>query len=343
MTKVGVWEVGNTGPARLGVGRIDLEAHLEEWIEGDPSLVQLGLTVLARQLTIAAGRIDLLALDPNGQWVIIEVKSGQVDRDTVAQALDYAAALSELNEEGLRAALSSQLASRGLDLDSLLRERDALDSLQPELRRITMNVVGIGAAPRLECMTRFLRERYQFPITTVLFSVFRTSDGGQVMVREVPEDEAERAVEGRWKSSSVEEQQAIAYAAGVGDILRTLLKAATDRGLSMRTWKRSIMVAPPGDARRCLYTVWSTPQHGKLRVYVEPKAFSEFFGVPEDVVAGALGPAGYRLLDKEGAEKLARAVLLTVPEPNEESDRNEQADARPTEFPTILPETLEPS
>jgi len=36
------------------------------------------------------GRIDLLAIAPDGALVIIEIKRGRTPREVVAQALDYA-------------------------------------------------------------------------------------------------------------------------------------------------------------------------------------------------------------------------------------------------------------
>ncbi len=46
---------------------IDLEQHLETWIENDPALVQAGLEIVGRQMAIDGGRLDLLAIDPLGR------------------------------------------------------------------------------------------------------------------------------------------------------------------------------------------------------------------------------------------------------------------------------------
>lgn len=319
MPEVGVWQIQGGGPVRLQGGGIDLEARLEDWIEADPDLVQLGLKVIARQVTISAGRIDLLALDPNGTWVIVDIKRGQVDRDTIAQLQDYAAALSELSEASLREVLAGHLERRAHDLDALLTERDAMDSLQPSQRLISMIAVGVGGAPGLERITGFLQNRFQVPIGTVLFSVFATANGESVLVREVAEEEgAVRVEDARWQTANVSQQRAMAEATGFGSVVDVLIQAATDRGLGVRPWKRSIMITPPADGRRCLYTVWTTPEEDGLRVYVEPKAFTEFFGIPENQVTETLGQDGYRVVDQVSAGRLAAGVRAIVPEPDAE-------------------------
>lgn len=314
MSSIGVWQVGEAGPARLRLGGVDLEEHLEAWIEADPNLVQLGLTIIARQFILSAGRIDLLALDSAGRWVIMEIKRGQVDRDTVAQLQDYAAALAELDGDTLQLSLSKHLHARGLDLDALLRERDAMDSLDPSSREIEMIAVGIGASAGLERMSRFLQDRFQMPLRTVFFSAFITDRGERVLVREIPEDDVLiRSDQRRWQASSMGELEALVAGSEYAPVLASLLQAAHDRGLRTRRWKRSIMVTPPHDARRCLYTVWPAPESSGLRVYIEHKAFFEFFGVPEEAVIRALGRDRYRVLGLAEASAFADAIRALVP------------------------------
>lgn len=93
MQKIGLWQISEGSPQKLNIMFPELERHLEEWIENDPSLLQAGLRVVGRQVKVEGGFIDLLALNPNGRWVVIEIKKGDVCRDTIAQALDYASSL----------------------------------------------------------------------------------------------------------------------------------------------------------------------------------------------------------------------------------------------------------
>lgn len=52
-----------------------------------------------QEITSFGGRIDLLAIAPDGSLVLIELKRDRTPRDIVAQALDYAAWVDQLNAE----------------------------------------------------------------------------------------------------------------------------------------------------------------------------------------------------------------------------------------------------
>ena len=74
MSDIGIWRINNDLPERLGESSIPLEKEFEDWITSDSSLLQEGLTIVGRQLRAAGGILDLLALDIQRRWVIIELK-----------------------------------------------------------------------------------------------------------------------------------------------------------------------------------------------------------------------------------------------------------------------------
>src|SRR5947209_4259074 len=98
MKKAIAWEIGADGmPRRLAPGRIELEKRLEDWVEADIEIVADDVLLLGRQIPAAYGtRLDLLGIDPRGDLVIIELKRDQTLRETVAQAIEYAAWASKL-------------------------------------------------------------------------------------------------------------------------------------------------------------------------------------------------------------------------------------------------------
>jgi len=62
------------------------ESHLEEWIYRNPKLIADDLLMIRRQaVTERAKRIDLLAVNRNGDTLIIELKRGDSPRDLQAQ------------------------------------------------------------------------------------------------------------------------------------------------------------------------------------------------------------------------------------------------------------------
>ncbi len=72
------------------------EAFLEAWLENSPrAIAQEPLLVIGRQASAHAdGDVrysDLLAIDQDGNLVIIELKKSRTPREVVAQILEYAA------------------------------------------------------------------------------------------------------------------------------------------------------------------------------------------------------------------------------------------------------------
>ena len=80
------------------------------------------------------------------------------------------------------------------------------------------------------------------------------------------------------------------------------------KGLRLRPFKTCLMVAPPTNGTRCLFTLWAEPEDGKLTAYVCPGAFAEFFPVQQADVEKRIGEEGWRHLDEAGLDALLRGV-----------------------------------
>ncbi len=315
MAGLAVWQITDAAPLPVKESPVKLEANLESWIEQCPALVQFGLTILGAQVVVDAGRIDLLAIDSQGRFCIIELKRDLVDRKAMAQVQDYAACLAQMSGAELRSCLESHLSSRGIDLDAVLDERDAQDALDPETRRLSMYVVGTRISTGLDRLVRFLSEQHGLPVFVKCFTVYESEQGERFLVRETADEEIEMPAErpaarGGWTIESV---RADATAAGLGDVFDIIEQAARKHGLGIRPWKNAVMYTPPTDMRRCFITVWSKPRDGKLKIFVETPLVPEFWPVSlEDAQAG-LGDPGYRLVGLEGARGLARGLDDVLP------------------------------
>ena len=83
---------------------IELEQHLESWLENNPWTLVQGDNILwiGRQTSAPVKDTtilpDLLGVDTRGNLVIVELKRNRTPRDTVAQLLDYATWANELSE-----------------------------------------------------------------------------------------------------------------------------------------------------------------------------------------------------------------------------------------------------
>ena len=86
------------------------------------------------------------------------------------------------------------------------------------------------------------------------------------------------------------------------------MRTADRKGLRVRPFKTSLMFTPPSNGTRCLFTLWAKPEDGKLKAYVCPGAFAEFFPVQQADVEQRLGEGGWRHLDEAGLDALLESV-----------------------------------
>ncbi len=78
------------------------ESALQQWIWDDPSLLGEPLALLGREVRTAYNKkIDLLAIDEHKNVCVVELKRDKTPRDVIAQALDYASWIAELEWSAL--------------------------------------------------------------------------------------------------------------------------------------------------------------------------------------------------------------------------------------------------
>ena len=86
-----VWTVSKA-PVEISQGVLPSEQMLEDMIVAQPRILSSEWMLIGRQIdTGYGGRIDLLAIAPDGSLVLVELKRDRTPREVVAQALDYAA------------------------------------------------------------------------------------------------------------------------------------------------------------------------------------------------------------------------------------------------------------
>ena len=316
MDSIGLWQIANDGPSRLSPAPPDREKQLADWIERDPALLERGLVIVARQLRLDGGPLDLLALDPQGRWVLIEIKRERLRREVIAQAIDYASCLHTLDSTALRDHCDAYLASRGrIDtLDSLLADRGRSLDDHEDGREIVIYLVGTGYDVGLERMVDFLANRAELAIRMVKFSAYRDAQGHWLLAREIHESviESSAAVQKPTRSApSAEAVLALAEQNGVGGAVHHFYDTAIALGLHVRPFAKSLMIAPPANRTRCLFVVWVERRHrepGIAKAFISADSFEQFYGISEaDLVAG-VGQVGYVFVDQTAAETLCVAI-----------------------------------
>ena len=301
--KVGLWQIGENGPVKIRESQVNIEKDLEDWIEANPSLIRSDLKIVARQLLVEGGYLDLLALDPQGRWVVVEIKRGELRREVVAQVIDYASSLALLEPDELREKTNAYLQARDKTIDAMLAERSAEDALDIDGRELVLVIVGTGKAAGLERMTEFLATQYQIPLSVVTFGVFETENGNQILVRELTEPEVEIDMPPPKKRImlTLEEILEVADSAGVGEDFRAILEVSQKYGLYPRPYKKSIMYTPPFKRNRMLFTVYTENYDNRIKLWLGPSPFTEFYEITEEEVAQALNVKGdgWQMMDSE--------------------------------------------
>lgn len=290
MAQLGIWSITDNGPVRSDKVRIGLERYLEDWIERDPRMLPEDLTIVGRQVTLGEHRLDLLAISRTGQWVVIELKEGELYRETLMQVLDYTSKVATMPADDLLRKLN-----RG---DEQARER-AAELLAAETggegdgsrgigRDVVAMVVGTMVDPGLERMASFLGS-YAVPVRVVTFDVFETAGGGRLLVREV-EDVAETA-EPRARATtsySLAAVRELAEEMGSGELLDEVIAVGRELGLHVRPWQLSITLNPPDRKKQTLFHVRPMAE-GRLQLGWFPDNLTELYALSQADVDETVG------------------------------------------------------
>jgi hypothetical protein len=219
-----LWSIEEERPVRLRSAKLDLENRLETWICQDLGLVGEDLLLLDSQVATDYGHwIDVLALDREGNLVILELKRGRTPRDVVAQILDYASWAHNLTPQDVE----RLAAVRQRPLAELFRERfgsELPESLNEEQRLV---IVATELDPQSERIVQFLSSRHGVNINVVFFDYYR--DGDREYVGRswlIAPSEVERSARtlgsGKRARLTLEDLVRLADDRGVGDLYRAL-------------------------------------------------------------------------------------------------------------------------
>lgn len=165
-----LWKVA-AKPQPLAETQLASEKALEDMIVAAPKLLSDEWMLIGRQEdTGFGGRIDLLAIAPDGSLVLIELKRDKTPRDVVAQSLDYASWVEKLQAEDIAAIYARFAPGKNLTDDfqqcfGLALDEDALN----ESHQIIIVSAALDAST--ERIVAYLSER-DIPINVLCFQVF---------------------------------------------------------------------------------------------------------------------------------------------------------------------------
>ena len=213
MEDIKLWQLeGSRATPLASNSRLESEQLFEETLVGNPSLLIDGLTLVGRQTPTDGGPLDLLGVDEDGKLAVFELKRGTLNRDAVAQILDYASGLDDMGLEDLVARIEKGSGRHGIDeiedfrewyegrFEHLLREPEhelELESLKP----LRLFLVGLGVDATTERMVRFLAGNGAMDISLLTFHGF--DQGGKTLLAkqvEVKPEDVPRIRRSRRKS-----------------------------------------------------------------------------------------------------------------------------------------------
>ena len=175
-----IWKVA-AQPQPLAESSLANEQLLEDMIVAAPRLLSDEWMLIGRQEdTSFGGRIDLLAIAPDGSLVLIELKRNRTPREVVAQALDYASWVQKLRTEDIAAIFARFAPGRNLAEDFHRRFGQPLDedSLNQSHQII---IVAATLDDSTERIVDYLNKR-DIPINVLCFQIF-THGTGQLLSR----------------------------------------------------------------------------------------------------------------------------------------------------------------
>ena len=167
MEKIEIWEVArgrDTATSLLStINSTKTEEELEEILVRSPDMLERGLQLVGRQTPMTGGGyLDLLAVDGDGRLVVFELKRGTLSRDAVAQVVDYASDLNEMELGDLAKLVAGNSGSGDIPkIDDFIDwydrqyEGKSIESRKPP----RMVLVGLGVDNAAERMVNFLLNR----------------------------------------------------------------------------------------------------------------------------------------------------------------------------------------
>ena len=175
-----VWKVGDR-PIALRETSLDSEKLLETMIVRDPTILSDQWLVIGRQVrTSHGGYVDLLALNPDGHVVVVELKRDQTPREVIAQALDYASWAQDLEPEAIASIFHR--FSDGQGLEAAFAEKFGVELNDEQLNGAHQIVIVAGSLDAsTERIVNYLN-RMELPVNVLFFQVFE-DEGRQYLSR----------------------------------------------------------------------------------------------------------------------------------------------------------------
>jgi hypothetical protein len=159
------------------------EKHFEEWIAKHPKLLftdEEAVLVIAQEVS-GEPMADILALDSEGNLIIIEAKREWSDRNTVGQILDYAAHLEDWDYDAFNARSKKYLGKDVELYDRFTQFVDNPDFPKEQLcKKQRLFIVAPDSDISLFRILEWLKQ-YDVPIDYIPFRIMKTGENKYIL------------------------------------------------------------------------------------------------------------------------------------------------------------------
>lgn len=162
-----MWRIDGDEPKPLATSVLPAEKDLHEFLKRDPSLLGERLLVIGSEVITPYGpRLDLLAIDVDGNLHLLELKRDKTPREVVAQVLDYGSWASTLSRDEIR-----DIATKHLGQPFEASFEDVFGSAPPDELNgdLSLTIVAAELDASSERIVNYLRD-FGVPVNAVFFS-----------------------------------------------------------------------------------------------------------------------------------------------------------------------------
>jgi hypothetical protein len=205
---LGLWRIRDDDEfERVSSNRLDKEDRLEKFLLQDPNVLGQPLLVIDRQITTPDGkRLDILAIDSDGDIHVIELKRDQTPREVTAQTMDYASWASNLGYEDIKqhyedSSENNDSFEAGFDAKFRPSNDDTPKGPDEVNNQHYLTIVASELDGSTQRIIEYLSEEFEVPINAVRFNYYQ-EDGREYIARswlndphEIEDEETEQEQE----------------------------------------------------------------------------------------------------------------------------------------------------
>lgn len=180
--EIGIWRIDEQ-LTPVECSKLNLESRLQDILCKDISIADPNLMVIGREVpTDFNKRIDILAINRDGDLVVVELKRNKTPRDIVAQTLEYGAWVRGIENDEIAQIYSRyqekfpQDAGEG-SIDEVFCQRFGMAEMPDELNEShQLVIVASELDSQTERIVTYLAEEHAVNINAVFFRVFKDGD-----------------------------------------------------------------------------------------------------------------------------------------------------------------------